>query len=204
MMQKIKNYQDLWPLLALPVVGAIGWAIGRFMGSRKLQPIGEGQATEQTPEILPQKARAVEEVELPSGHALKNQPESPSFFYILLVPFLILATAAIILALHRLPVQSQSIVPGGVPSHGQAALQAWGCGSCHMIPGVTGATGTVGPTLRGLSDRSFIGGHLQNSPDNMIRWIMHPQQISPGVDMPDTGVPEDVARDMAAYLYSIR
>ncbi len=120
------------------------------------------------------------------------------------MPFLVLATAIIFLAFQHLPVQSQSIVPGGDPQRGQVALQSWGCGSCHSIPGVTGATGTVGPALSGLSDRSFIAGHLQNTPDNMILWIMHPQQVSPGGDMPDTGVPEKVARDMAVYLYSIK
>ncbi len=219
-MQRRKIPQTLW-LLALPFAGAIGWVIGRQMGRRHAPP-GEqltlqgqvtqpGQVTQSGQAARPERAarkaetavQAVEPPAPPPGHAFKNPPESASVFYVLLVPFLILATAVVALALYRIPVQSQSIVPGGSPSGGRDALQSWGCGACHTIPGVTGATGKVGPALSGLSTRSFIGGHLQNTPDNMILWIMHPQQVSPGVDMPDTGVPESVARDMAAYLYSI-
>jgi cytochrome c1 len=38
----------------------------------------------------------------------------------------------------------------------------------------------------------------------MIRWIRHPQGIVPGNVMPNLGVPEQEARDMAAYLNTLR
>jgi cytochrome c2 len=38
----------------------------------------------------------------------------------------------------------------------------------------------------------------------MIRWIQHPQRLAPGSAMPDLGVSETDARDMAAYLYALR
>jgi cytochrome c1 len=35
----------------------------------------------------------------------------------------------------------------------------------------------------------------------LIKWIRNPQQIEPGTAMPDLGVSEDEAGDIAAYLY---
>jgi hypothetical protein len=33
---------------------------------------------------------------------------------------------------------------------------------------------------------------------------MDPQAVEPGTAMPDTGVPERTARDIAQYLYTLR
>jgi cytochrome c2 len=94
-------------------------------------------------------------------------------------------------------------VPGGNVENGRELLSAWGCGACHRIPGVVGADALVGPPLDAWSERQFIAGTLENSPDNLIYWIMHPQEVEPGTAMPDTNVPESAARDMAAYLYTL-
>jgi hypothetical protein len=61
----------------------------------------------------------------------------------------------------------------------------------------------VGPPLTSFANRSYIAGQLVNSPDNLIRWIMDPQGVEPGTAMPDLGVIPEVARDMAAYLYTL-
>jgi cytochrome c len=141
--------------------------------------------------------------ELRVGHAIESHTAERVSFYVLMVPFVILAIAIALLSRYQLPKQSQAIVPGGNVERGRMALQSWGCGSCHTIPGVTGAYGKVGPNLEEVGMHSFIAGHLENTPDNMILWIMKPQEISPGNGMPDTGVTENMARDMAAYLYSL-
>lgn len=94
-------------------------------------------------------------------------------------------------------------VPNGDIQRGRAALEQYGCGSCHWIPGVTGATALVGPPLSGWAHRQYVAGQLTNTPENLIRWIMDPQQVEPGTAMPDVDVVEPVARDMAAYLYSL-
>jgi cytochrome c1 len=52
--------------------------------------------------------------------------------------------------------------------------------------------------------RSYIAGQLVNSPDNLVRWIMDPQGVEPGTAMPNLGVVPVVARDMAAYLYTLQ
>jgi cytochrome c len=98
---------------------------------------------------------------------------------------------------------SDSAPVGSDAAHGRAELVEFGCGTCHVIPGVTGADGRVGPSLAGFAERSEIAGRIPNTPKALIRWIVNPQRIEPGTAMPDMGVPELVARDMAAYLGSL-
>jgi cytochrome c1 len=58
--------------------------------------------------------------------------------------------------------------------------------------------------LANLSRRTILAGQLPNNPDNLMLWIEHPQRVRPGNDMPELGVSESDARDIAAYLYSLR
>ena len=93
-------------------------------------------------------------------------------------------------------------ITGGNPTYGPDLLRRYGCGGCHTIPGVPGADGQVGPPLAGLLHRVYIGGVAINSADNLVQWIVAPQQLSPNSVMPATGISEAEARDVAAYLYS--
>jgi cytochrome c2 len=95
-------------------------------------------------------------------------------------------------------------VEGGDPYRGAQAIQRNGCHSCHRIPGIRGANSYVGPPLNGWSERQYIAGNLQNKPDNLISWIMNPQAIEPGTAMPNMNIEEQEARDIAAYLYTLR
>ncbi|HJP84792.1 MAG TPA: cytochrome c oxidase assembly protein [Gemmatimonadaceae bacterium] len=87
---------------------------------------------------------------------------------------------------------------------GRTAIRKYGCGSCHNIPGVGGAVGMVGPPLGQIAQRVYIAGVLPNEPDNMIRWIENPQAIDSKTAMPYMGVTPRDARDIAAYLYTLR
>ena len=95
-------------------------------------------------------------------------------------------------------------VPGGDAALGRQAIANYGCGACHTIPGVTAAHGVVGPPLTGIANRAFIAGKLRNEPDNMILWIQHPQSVWPGNAMPDMQVTDADARNIAAYLYTLK
>jgi cytochrome c len=90
------------------------------------------------------------------------------------------------------------------PSRGQLALERYGCGSCHIIPGVRMATGMVGPPLTSFGRRTVLAGEVPNSTDELVQWIMNPQSIEPKTAMPNLGVSEQDARDMAAYLSALR
>ncbi len=78
-----------------------------------------------------------------------------------------------------------------------------GCGSCHQIPGIMHANGLVGPPLTHFSKRTIIAGYLPNTQENLIRWIQHPQQLAPGNAMPDAGLTDQQARDIAVYLLGL-
>lgn len=93
---------------------------------------------------------------------------------------------------------------GGDPKRGKEAALRHGCSACHTVPGVSGAAGEVGPELKAVTQRAEIAGVLANDPTSLMAWIRHPQQVRPGVGMPEMAIPEQDVRDIAAYLYTIR
>lgn len=95
-------------------------------------------------------------------------------------------------------------VRGGDAKRGALAIGAYGCGSCHVIPGIDGATGAAAPPLVSFADRTTVAGEVANSPVQLVAWIMDPQAIKPGTAMPNLGVRAADARDIAAYLYTLR
>jgi cytochrome c len=95
-------------------------------------------------------------------------------------------------------------VTGGDVDRGRMAIRQYGCQTCHVIPGVTGADRIVGPPLHGMASRVYIGGVLINSSDNMIAWLKDPQAFEPRSAMPALGLTDQDARDITAYLYTLR
>ena len=93
---------------------------------------------------------------------------------------------------------------GGDPDQGKLAIVKYGCDTCHTIPGVMTATATVGPPLAQVGLRSYLAGRIDNTPENMIKWIRQPHSVDPQTAMPETGVTERDGRDIAAYLYTLR
>jgi cytochrome c len=93
---------------------------------------------------------------------------------------------------------------GGSASRGAAAIARYGCGSCHIIPGVSGASGLVGPPLSGIGNRVYVAGVLQNTPQNMVRWIEDPPSVDEHTLMPKLGVTHQDAIDIAGYLYTLK
>ena len=96
---------------------------------------------------------------------------------------------------------SQEVL-GGDAARAAALMARKGCGTCHVIPGLPRAHGTVGPSLEGFARRAYVAGILPNTPGPLIDWLMHPPARAPGTAMPDLGLTEPQARDIAAYLYT--
>ena len=96
-----------------------------------------------------------------------------------------------------------AMLTGGDPVRGKEEIRHHGCGSCHSIPGVPGAHALVGPPLDHMASRGYVAGMLPNTADNLRTWIMHPQAVKPRNAMPDVGLSEPDARDIAAYLYTL-
>jgi mono/diheme cytochrome c family protein/cytochrome c2 len=87
---------------------------------------------------------------------------------------------------------------------GKVVLGQYACTTCHIIPGVIGPEVYVGPPLTAMARRGYLSGSLPNTPGNLVRWIRDPQSIDPATLMPDLDVTEAHARDMAAYLATLR
>jgi cytochrome c len=116
---------------------------------------------------------------------------------------LALASAIAIGACGGIPDEPPPEVPDGDPRLGAQAIEAYGCGACHRIAGIREAEAMVGPPLDEFSQRRIIAGRLPNTARNVIRWVQDPDAVSPGTAMPDLGVTEQEARDIAAYLFTL-
>ena len=92
----------------------------------------------------------------------------------------------------------------GDARRGADLVKNYHCGGCHDIPGIAGADGNVGPPLHRIGTRTYIAGFIRNSPDNMADWIEDPQRALPGNAMPTMGISQQDARDIAAFLYTLK
>jgi len=92
----------------------------------------------------------------------------------------------------------------GDAARAQQLITEYGCTSCHAIPGIKGPKGAVGPPLTAIGSRKFIAGKVQNTPENMIAWLQNPQALAPGNAMPNLDVKPEDARDITAYLFTLK
>ena len=121
-----------------------------------------------------------------------------------LLPLLVLVIAMTATACSDKVEKEAAAMTGGSVSRGRTAIGKYGCAACHTIPGIDNAVATVGPPLTQIARRQYLGGHLLNTPVNMMKWLQHPQQVDPKNAMPEMGVTDQDARDIAAYLYTLR
>ncbi len=77
------------------------------------------------------------------------------------------------------------------------------CTTCHMIQGVS--KGYIGPDLTHFGSRTTLAaGVLNNTPDNVARWIANPADIKPGANMPALLLPGPKMDALVAYLESLK
>lgn len=93
---------------------------------------------------------------------------------------------------------------GGDAAHGKLLVGKYACNSCHVIPGIEGPKGSVGPSLEHVARRPMIGGKLANTPQNVAKWLQNPQAIDPENTMPNLGVSQQESRDLAAFLATLQ
>ncbi len=78
------------------------------------------------------------------------------------------------------------------------------CVNCHTIDG-TMAQLRIGPNLTHLAGRKELGGGvLQNTPENLRRWLKNPQEFKPGCFMPNFNLSASDVDALATYLESLR
>jgi cytochrome c len=90
----------------------------------------------------------------------------------------VIVTLVGLCAWNRGVIREATELTGGDPRLGRLSIRQHGCPACHVIPGVPGAYGLVGPSLDGIARRMYIAGVLPNTPENMILWIQIPQALN--------------------------
>jgi cytochrome c2 len=92
----------------------------------------------------------------------------------------------------------------GDPAKGKQLISQYGCTACHVVPGVEGPRGEVGPSLDHVATRPVIAGALPNNLPNLLQYLQNPQVVNTQNIMPNLGIKPDEARDIAAYLYTLK
>jgi cytochrome c oxidase subunit 2 len=86
-------------------------------------------------------------------------------------------------------------------AQGEKLFMTKGCMGCHSLQAVKVPKGLIGPNLATVGSRSHIaGGWLENTDENLERWIREPQTVKKGVLMPNLGVTKEESRALRAYL----
>ena len=55
-----------------------------------------------------------------------------------------------------------------------------------------------------IARREYIAGNFPNAPATLTHWIMEPQSMKPKTAMPDLGISSRQARDITAFLETLR
>lgn len=116
----------------------------------------------------------------------------------------VVGAVSLLLCACGVPERAPSARVDGDPEAGARVIARVECGVCHQIPGVPGARGVAGPPLAGFAHRSNIAGVAPNRASVLVRWIRDAPSIAPDTLMPPLPVSESEARDVAAYLYTLR
>lgn len=117
---------------------------------------------------------------------------------ILVVPLLVLLSAC------DGPPDTNPHLPSADPKLGRALVVAKGCAACHAFPDVRWPRGGLGPPLAGFADQGLIAGRLPNQPGELIRFIRDAPAFVPEGAMPAMPMSDQEARDVAAYLLTLR
>lgn len=93
---------------------------------------------------------------------------------------------------------------GADATRGLALIERVGCAACHAVPGVDWPKGEAGSSLARFGSSPLISGRVPNQPDNLIRWLRDAPSMDPETAMPPMPLTDAEARDVAAYLYTLR
>lgn len=94
-------------------------------------------------------------------------------------------------------------VAGG-PDSAEALFVNKGCVSCHVVAGIQGAVGNIGPDLNGLAGREQIAGMLPMSQDNLRLWLKNPSEVKPGTAMPNLNLSAEDIDVLSSFLMTLK
>jgi cytochrome c oxidase subunit 2 len=106
---------------------------------------------------------------------------------------------------------SPPVMPrGGPASDGVQVFRNGPCAICHTVRGISGFSkeykyGFKGPDLTHFGSRTTLAGSiLDNTPENLKKWIENPEKVKPGSRMSTLGVSGKQLSDLTAYLESLK
>lgn len=92
----------------------------------------------------------------------------------------------------------------GEAARGRQIFRELTCVNCHSIQG-TDTSGNAGPDLTHLASRRSLGaGIVPNTPENLRRWLVNPQQVKPGAMMPKFNLTSEQIDHLLAYFETLR
>jgi cytochrome c len=92
----------------------------------------------------------------------------------------------------------------GNPARGKLLIEQYGCHACHSVPGIEGPAGMIGPGLEHSATRPLIAEKIPNTVENMQRYLENPQAVNPEGTMPNLNVTPEDARDLTAFLLTLK
>jgi len=100
-------------------------------------------------------------------------------------------------------IRSQQAPAAKSALRGEVVFQTTACVSCHTISG-TAAKGKFGPDLTHLMSRDTLAsGAVENTPENLRRWIQNPDSIKPGSKMPAMQLSNADITALTSYLETL-
>lgn len=98
-----------------------------------------------------------------------------------------------------------AVTPTGEPAvAGQTTITKLPCVGCHTIRGNDAMRGVTGPDLTHVASRSSLAAlTIDNTPDEMRRWLRDPQKVKPANLMPAVPLTPRQLDELVAYLEAL-
>lgn len=107
-------------------------------------------------------------------------------------------------AWEKAQLQPAAMPTTGAAAEGYALFQRDSCVNCHAVNG-SAAKAVVGPDLTHFAGRQQLAaGVVTNSPENLRLWLANPQQIKPGVLMPNFNFTDEQLNQLVAYFETLK
>ena len=105
--------------------------------------------------------------------------------------------------------QTAQLTTPAAPTDGAAAqglqlVKDETCLNCHAISGLPGKK-SIGPDLTHIASRRIIAaGAIENSPENLFKWLKDPDSIKPESHMPNFQLSDDRVNSLVAYMETLK
>ena len=87
---------------------------------------------------------------------------------------------------------------------GRQLVVSKGCVACHTFPDVKWPRGGLGPSLQNFGRQGLIAGRLPNQPGVLMQFVRNAPVLVPGTAMPTILMTDQEARDVTAYLLTLK